>query len=48
LTYTTITGLNINDPRFDRTGAAVPIPPAVFLFGSGLIGFMVLRKKIKA
>jgi hypothetical protein len=48
LTYTTIAGLNINDPRFDRTGATVPIPPAVFLFGGGLLGLAVLRKKIRA
>jgi hypothetical protein len=44
--YPTITNLNVNDPRFDRTGAPVPIPPAVFLFGGGLVGLMALRKKI--
>jgi hypothetical protein len=48
ISNTPLTLSQINDSRFDRTGAAVPIPPAVFLFSGGLFGLMALRKKIKA
>jgi len=48
ISNTALTASQINDPRFNRTGAAVPIPPAVFLFGTGLLGLAGLRKKIKA
>jgi hypothetical protein len=48
ISNTPLTLSQINDPRFDRTGAAVPIPPAVFLFSGGLLSLVALRKKIKA
>lgn len=48
ISNTALTVSQINDPRFDRTGAAVPIPPAVFLFSGGLLSLVALRKKIKA
>jgi hypothetical protein len=48
ISNTPLTLSQIHDPRFDRTGAAVPIPPAVFLFSGGLLSFVVLRKKIRA
>ena len=35
-----------NLPNYDRTPAGVPIPPTVFLFGAGLIGMAVLRKRV--
>lgn len=44
--YTTITNLDINDPRFDRSGVVTPVPPTVFLLGAGLIGVAVLRKRV--
>jgi hypothetical protein len=49
--FPTISPFSANDPRFValRGGpAAVPVPPAVFLFGTGLIGLAALRKKIQA
>ncbi|HVN95773.1 MAG TPA: hypothetical protein VMT62_05055 [Syntrophorhabdaceae bacterium] len=46
-TFTTIQNLNINDPRFNRTPASVPIPPAALLFGPGLLGLVRLRKRFK-
>jgi hypothetical protein len=33
-------------PNYNRTSAAVPVPPTVFLLGAGLIGVVVLRKRI--
>jgi hypothetical protein len=48
ISNTPLTLSQINDSRFDRTGAAVPIPPAVFLFGTGLLSLVGLRKKLKA
>lgn len=45
-TYATITNLDINDPRFDRSGVVTPVPPTVFLLGAGLIGVAVLRKRV--
>jgi hypothetical protein len=45
-TYSTISPLDINDPRFNRTGAPTPVPPTVFLLGAGLIGMAVLRKRV--
>ena len=47
ISNTPLTISQINDARFNRTGAAVPIPPAVFLFSGGLLGLIALRKKIK-
>jgi hypothetical protein len=47
ISNTALTLSQINDTRFNRTGAAVPIPPAVFLFSGGLFGLMALRKRIK-
>jgi hypothetical protein len=47
ISSTALTLAQINDSRFNRTGAAVPIPPAVFLFSGGLFGLMALRKRIK-
>ncbi|MBA4391051.1 MAG: hypothetical protein C0399_08945 [Syntrophus sp. (in: bacteria)] len=35
-----------NLPSYNRTPAAVPIPPTVLLLGAGLIGVVVLRKRI--
>jgi hypothetical protein len=32
--------------NYDRAPAAVPIPPTLFLMGAGLIGVIVLRKKV--
>jgi hypothetical protein len=46
ISNTALTLSQINDPRFNRTGTAVPIPPAVFLFSGGLFGLMALRKRI--
>lgn len=45
--FPVITNLNINDPAFNRTGAPVPLPPAVYLFSGGLLGLAFLRKKIR-
>ena len=44
--YTIIANPDINDPRFNRTGAPTPVPPTVFLLGAGLIGMAVLRKRV--
>jgi hypothetical protein len=44
--YTIIANPDINDPRFNRTGAPVPVPPTVFLLGAGLIGMAVMRKRV--
>jgi hypothetical protein len=35
-----------NLPNYNRSMAAVPVPPSVFLLGAGLIGVVVLRKRI--
>jgi hypothetical protein len=41
------TVLNLNNlPNYSRTPAAVPVPPSVFLLGAGLIGVVILRKRI--
>jgi hypothetical protein len=34
-------------PSYNRTPAAVPVPPSVFLLGAGLIGVIVLRKRAR-
>jgi hypothetical protein len=34
-----------NLPNYNRTPAAVPVPPSVFLLGAGLIAVVVLRKR---
>jgi hypothetical protein len=39
---------NYSGYAINYTGAPVPIPPAVFLFGSGLAGLGFLRRKFKA
>jgi hypothetical protein len=49
-TYPTISDMpltlsQINNPSYNRTGAPVPIPPTVFLFGGGLVSLVALRKK---
>jgi hypothetical protein len=31
--------------QYNRTPAAVPVPPSIFLLGAGLIGVIVLRKR---
>jgi hypothetical protein len=33
-------------PGYNRTPAAVPVPPSVFLLGAGLIGVIVLKKRV--
>jgi hypothetical protein len=41
--------LNFITPKGgDKVAAAVPIPPAALLFSTGLIGFIVLRRKSSA
>jgi hypothetical protein len=35
-----------NLPNYNRSMAAVPVPPSIFLLGAGLIGVVVLRKRI--
>jgi len=45
--FPVITNLNVNDPAFNRTGAPVPLPPALYLFSGGLLGLALLRKKIR-
>ena len=39
-----ITNVDVNNPVYNRS--PVPIPPTVFLFGAGLLGVTVLRKRI--
>lgn len=40
------TALNLNNlPNYNRA-SAVPIPPTVFLLGAGLIGVVILRKRV--
>jgi hypothetical protein len=34
-------------PSYNRTPAAVPVPPSVFLLGAGLIGVIALRKRAR-
>lgn len=42
------TSLDImNLSAYNRTSAAVPVPPAVFLLGAGLVGVVMLRKKVR-
>jgi hypothetical protein len=42
------TSLDItNLPAHNRTSAAVPVPPAIFLLGAGLVGVVMLRKKVQ-
>jgi hypothetical protein len=38
----------IDNPAYNRSSSAVPLPPAVFLFGTGLLSLVGLRKKLKA
>jgi hypothetical protein len=46
-TSTGWTALNVRDlPNYNRTSAAVPVPPSVFLLGAGLVGVVILRKRI--
>jgi hypothetical protein len=45
--FPTIQNLNINNPAYNRSSASsVPIPPAVYMFGAGLLSLVGLRKKI--
>lgn len=47
-TSTGWTSLDIrNLPAYNRTSAAVPVPPTIFLLGAGLIGVVILRKKVQ-
>lgn len=47
-TSTGWTSLDIrNLPAYNRASAAVPVPPTVFLLGAGLIGVVMLRKKVR-
>ena len=48
ISNTPLTLSQINDPRFNRTGSSVPIPPAVFLFSGGLFGLVGITKKNKS
>jgi hypothetical protein len=34
-------------PSYNRTPAAVPVPPSIFLLGAGLIGVIALRKRTR-
>jgi len=47
-TSTGWTALDVrNLPSYNRTPAAVPVPPSVFLLGAGLIGVIALRKRAR-
>jgi hypothetical protein len=47
-TSTGWTSLDIrNLPAYNRASAAVPLPPTVFLLGAGLVGAVILRKKVR-
>jgi len=42
------TSLNLNNlPNYNRSPVAAPVPPSVFLLGAGLIGVVVLRKRVR-
>ena len=40
-----VTGVQNMDSIIDNVTAAVPVPPAVWLFGSGLLGLIVIARK---
>ncbi|HVN96695.1 MAG TPA: PEP-CTERM sorting domain-containing protein [Syntrophorhabdaceae bacterium] len=46
-TFATIQNLNLNDPRFNRTASAVPVPSTVLLLVTGFLSLAGLRKKLK-
>ena len=48
ISNTALTLDQINNPAYNRNSSAVPLPPAVFLFGTGLLSLVGLRKKLKA
>jgi hypothetical protein len=45
---TPLTESQIKNPAYNRSSSAVPLPPAVFLFGTGLLSLVGLRKQLKA